>query len=166
MVVFPRLLLMPSASALPRCRCGISRSSPSKKKIPSQKPTTAGTKDHRPMSAACSIAGSSRLQMEAATMTPAAKPVSARCTISPKLFRIKKTQAAPSVVPAKGISSPCHSSIGIFSSNLAAVVFCKVDPDDSEAHRSVGQLCQWLTGATEHCIRISGTEPLSILHFS
>ena len=118
------------------------------------------------MSAACSIAGSSRLQMEAATMTPAAKPVSARCTISPKLFRIKKTQAAPSVVPAKGISSPCHSSIGIFSSNLATVVFCKVDPDDSEAHRSVGQLCQWLTGATEHCIRISGTEPLSILHFS
>ena len=40
---------MPSASALPRCRCGISRSSPSKKKIPSQKPTTAGTKDHRPI---------------------------------------------------------------------------------------------------------------------
>ena len=94
------------------------------------------------MSAACSIAGSSRLQMEAATITPAAKPVSARCTISPKLFRKKKTQAAPSVVPAKGISSPCHSSIGIISSNLTAVVFCKVYPDAPEAHRSVVQQYQ------------------------
>ena len=72
------------------------------KKIPSQKPTTAGTKDHRPMSAACSIAGSSRLQMEAATMTPAAKPVSARCTISPKLFRIKKDAGRPQRRPGKG----------------------------------------------------------------
>ena len=80
--------------------------------------------------------------MEAATMTPAAKPVRARCTSSLKLFRIKKTQAAPSVVPAKGISSPCHSSMGIIFSNLIVTVFCKVDPDDLEPHRSVSQLRQ------------------------
>ena len=118
------------------------------------------------MSTACSIAGSSRLQTEAATITPAAKPVRARCTSSLKLFRIKKTQAAPSVVPAKGISNPCHSSIGIISSNLTVNVFRKVDPDDLQVHRSVGQLCQRLTDATKNRIGISYTESFSILYFS
>ena len=46
--------------------------------MPSQNPMTAGTNDHFPMFAACSMAGIKRLQTEAATITPAAKPVSAR----------------------------------------------------------------------------------------
>ena len=74
--------------------------------MPSQKPTTAGTKAHGPMPEACSMAGTSRLQMEAATMTPAAKPVSARCTCRFSAFFIKNTHADPAVVPKNGISRP------------------------------------------------------------
>ena len=58
------------------------------------------------MAADCSMDGISRLQMEAATMTPAAKPVNARLTCSFKDVFIKKTMAAPREVPAKGIKIP------------------------------------------------------------
>jgi hypothetical protein len=44
--------------------------------------------------------------MEAATITPAANPVSARWTLSFRSFLRKKTQAAPAEVPMKGIKSP------------------------------------------------------------
>ena len=43
---------------------------------------------------------------EAATMTPAAKPVRARCKDSLNAFFRKNTHAAPSVVPRKGIKMP------------------------------------------------------------
>lgn len=59
----------------------------------------------------CSIAGISRLQIDAATITPAAKPASERCTISLSDFFIKNTHAEPSVVPIKGISMPIKVSI-------------------------------------------------------
>ena len=62
----------------------------------------------------CSMAGISRLQMLAATMTPAAKPVRALCTRSPIFFRKKKTQAEPSTVPRNGIRTPLIISIFIF----------------------------------------------------
>ena len=52
------------------------------------------------------MAGISRLQTEAATITPAAKPVNERCTVSLSVFFMKKTQAAPSVVPRNGIKMP------------------------------------------------------------
>ena len=45
------------------------------------------------MSSDCSIAGISRLQTDAATITPAANPASARCTKTPSDFFIKKTHA-------------------------------------------------------------------------
>ena len=51
--------------------------------------------------------------MEAATMTPAAKPVSARLTCSFKLVFIKKTMAAPREVPANGIKIPRIVSVVI-----------------------------------------------------
>ena len=86
--------------------------------MPSQNPAAAGRKDQVPRCADCSMAGSSRLQMEAATMTPAAKPVRARWTSELKVFRMKKTQAAPKVVPAKGMSSPFQSSRDIAFSYL------------------------------------------------
>ena len=57
------------------------------------------------------MAGISRLQMDAATITPAAKPARARCTRSPRDFFIKNTQAAPSVVPKNGIIIPIKVSI-------------------------------------------------------
>lgn len=68
----------PSASSLPTCRWGIRRSSASKNKMPHQKPAAAGKNAHVPKEAERSIAGMSRLQMEAATITPAANPVSPR----------------------------------------------------------------------------------------
>ena len=59
----------------------------------------------------CSMAGISRLQIDAATITPAAKPASARCTKSPRDLFIKNTHAEPSAVPIKGIKIPNNTSI-------------------------------------------------------
>ena len=66
----------------------------------------AGRKDHRPIEADWSIAGTSRLQIEAATITPPAKPVRALVILRLRFFLRKKTQAAPAEVPMKGISKP------------------------------------------------------------
>ena len=81
-------------------------SSASRNRIPIQKPAAAGTNDHFPIALDSSMAGISRLQTEAATITPAAKPVSARCTRSLSLFLIKNTHAAPRDVPRNGIKIP------------------------------------------------------------
>ena len=74
--------------------------------MPSQKPRKAGRNESFPIPADCSIAGISKLQTEAATITPAAKPVSERCTASLSAFFIKNTHAAPSAVPRNGIRIP------------------------------------------------------------
>ena len=63
--------------------------------MPSQKPAKAGRNAHLPLSADCSIAGTIRLQIDAATITPAAKPVRARCTPALRSSFRKNTQAAP-----------------------------------------------------------------------
>ena len=81
--------------------------------MPSQKPTAAGMNASRPRPSDCSMAGMSKLQIDAATMTPAAKPVKARCTPSCSVFFMKNTQADPSVVPAKGIRMPGKHCISI-----------------------------------------------------
>ena len=73
----------------------------------------------------CSMAGISRLQMDAATITPAAKPASERCTKSPKDFFIKNTQAAPSVVPKKGIMIPMKVSIRLTAFILQYYLFLR-----------------------------------------
>jgi len=78
--------------------------------MPSQKPTTAGKNASLPRSAACSIAGISKLHTDAATMTPAAKPVNARWTLSRKEFFKKNTQPAPRLVPRNGIRIPQNAS--------------------------------------------------------
>ena len=79
--------------------------------MPSQNPTAAGTKDQVPRSADRSMAGISRLQTDAAVITPAANPVSPRWTPSDRPCRIPNTQAAPRAVPANGISTPYNASI-------------------------------------------------------
>ena len=73
----------------------------------------AGRNDSRPSAADCSSAGESRLQNDAATMTPAAKPVSARCTPGCNAFFMKNTHAEPSAVPAKGMNTPIRVFISI-----------------------------------------------------
>ncbi len=65
------------------------------------------------------MAGIKRLQTEAATITPAANPVSALCTLLPNVFFIKKTQAEPAVVPIKGIKSPINTLL----SNITIAFF-------------------------------------------
>ena len=105
-VVFWNLLFGPSALSLYWWICGITWSSKSKNNTPAQKPATAGTKENFPSFPDCSIDGSKRLQTEAATITPDAKPVSALCTCAFKFFFIKITQAAPTEVPKNGIRIP------------------------------------------------------------
>ena len=78
--------------------------------MPSQKPTAAGKNASLPRSAACSMAGISRLHTDAATITPAAKPVRARWMPSLKDFFKKNTQPAPRLVPRKGIKIPQNAS--------------------------------------------------------
>ena len=81
-------------------------SSVSRNKIPIQKPRNAGKNASLPALEDCSMAGIRRLHTEAATITPAAKPVSERCTVSLSVFFIKNTHAAPSDVPRNGIKIP------------------------------------------------------------
>lgn len=75
----------------------------SRNNIPIQNPTVAGTNDNFPILPDCSIAGISKLQTEAAVITPAANPVSALCSRELSAFLIKSTQAEPNVVPKNGI---------------------------------------------------------------
>ena len=58
-------------------------------KIPNQKPIKAGKNDNFPKLSLCSIAGINKLQIYAATITPAAKPASALSTILFNSFFIK-----------------------------------------------------------------------------
>ena len=58
------------------------------------------------MASHCLSAGRIRLQTDAAAITPAAKPVSARRTRPSSFPRRKNTPAAPSDVPRKGIMTP------------------------------------------------------------
>ena len=78
-----------------------------------------------PMPSDCSIAGINRLHIDAATITPAAKPASERCTKSPRDFFIKNTQAAPSVVPKKGIIIPMKGSIRLTAFALQSYLFLR-----------------------------------------
>ena len=111
-VVRLSLLFGPSDCSLPTCRWGIKWSRASKNSTPNQNPAKAGTNESAPIEADCSIAGISRLQTDAATITPAANPARQRRTRFPRLFFIKSTQAAPIVVPKKGIRIPRMVSIG------------------------------------------------------
>ncbi len=79
--------------------------------MPAQKPTNAGSQAMRPRSELSSMAGTMRLQIEAATMTPAANPVRTRVTMRLIWPRMRKTSAAPSVVPANGIARPQAVSV-------------------------------------------------------
>ena len=71
----------------------------------------------------CSMAGISRLQMDAATITPAAKPARERCTRSLRDLFIKNTQAEPSAVPKKGIMIPRKVSICLTAFALRFYLF-------------------------------------------
>ena len=71
-----------------------------------ENPTAAGRKASLPIESDISIAGIRSDQTDAATITPDANPSNAFCTSGFKSFFKKNTQAAPSVVPKKGINNP------------------------------------------------------------
>ena len=48
--------------------------------MPNQNPATAGITFAIPSDATCSMAGINKLQIDAATITPDANPINARCT--------------------------------------------------------------------------------------
>ena len=106
MVVFFMWQRGPSHTALFMCRWGMILSSTSRKAMPSRNPMAAGRNASLPRWSDWFMAGISRLQMEAATITPAAKPVSARRSSGFMPLRITNTQAEPSAVPMKGSASP------------------------------------------------------------
>ena len=80
-----------------------------------------------------SIAGISKLQTEAATITPAAKPVSERCTASLSAFFIKNTHAAPSAVPRNGIRIPQNVCIRQLPFCYGSGCFRKLDSSNQQA---------------------------------
>lgn len=79
--------------------------------MPMINPTAAGTKESLPIDFDCSREGSKRLQIDAAAITPPAKPVRILRTLSLRFLRIKNTQAEPSTVPRKGINIPLNASV-------------------------------------------------------
>ena len=91
----------PSGSCSFRCRWGSSRSRASMKAIPTTKPPAAGCHPGTPAASASSMAGSSRLNTDAATITPAAKPRNTRCSPACTDPRKKNTVPAPRAVMRK-----------------------------------------------------------------
>ena len=70
-------------------------------------PVAAGIKASLPISCDISMAGISSDHIDAATITPEAKPNISFLGLLPISCFIKKTVAAPSAVPKNGIVSPC-----------------------------------------------------------
>lgn len=86
----------------------------SKKAIPTKKPTKAGTMRRRPWSAHISIDGMMSDHIDAATITPEAKPSNAFCRRAGISLRIKNTNPEPKTVPKSGINKPI----------IVSVIFC------------------------------------------
>ena len=70
--------------------------------MPTMNPVAAGTNESLPIWSLASRAGCSRLQNDAATMTPAAKPVRTFWTLGGISRLSTNTMAAPRLVPRKG----------------------------------------------------------------
>ncbi len=87
----------------------------------------AGSTDHAPLPVSISIDGMSSDQTEAAIITPEAKPNNDFCSLGDMSFFMKKTKAAPSMVPSIGINKPIVIPIIIPLLFIAANVFyrCK-----------------------------------------
>ena len=101
----------PSGLSVPMCKWGLNSSIISRNPIPNRKPTAAGKTDHRPLSATISMDGINSDHTDAATITPEAKPNNVFCKRGAISSRIRKTNAAPSMVPNRGMSNPKINAI-------------------------------------------------------
>ena len=158
-VVRLSLLFGPSDCSLPTCRWGIRWSSASKNSTPSHNPAKAGKNDNAPIEVDCSIAGIRRLQIDAATITPAANPARQRCTRFPRLFFMKRTQAAPIVVPKKGIRIPRTASICFTLFQFLVAGFLRWKSFVSQRKPRGGKVCSGLSW-------ISAEAKLNLANFS
>jgi len=102
---------IPSGLSLFRCKCGVKLSIISKNIIPNKNPTVAGNHVIPPCPSAISNDGISRDHIEAAIITPEAKPSNSFSSFELILFLIKNTIAEPKVVPKNGINKPKVNSI-------------------------------------------------------
>ena len=104
-VVFLKFDSNPSAFSVSKCWCGTSVSKINKNTIPDIKPTATGT--HANFPAVISNAGINNDHIDAAIITPAAKPINNFWTfLFISFFLIKNTNPEPNVVPRNGISTP------------------------------------------------------------
>ena len=114
MVVFFNFDFTPSGFSLSKCICGITLSSTSKNIIPNKNPIAGAIHPIFPCCSDISIAGINNDHIDAAIITPDAKPnsnFSIDCFI---LFLKNITIAEPNAVPANGISNPYTTSIFYF----------------------------------------------------
>ena len=74
--------------------------------MPKRKPTNAGMMRMRPWSSHISIDGMISDHIEAATITPEAKPNKAFCNRAGISLRMKNTNPEPKTVPKSGIKRP------------------------------------------------------------
>ena len=110
----------PSGCLAFRCRCGSSTSSSTRNAMPSTNPPAAGIQPIPPAASASSIAGLSRLQIDAAIITPAAKPRQMRCARTLASLRKKNTNAEPSAAhqERKPRPQPLPTNSGCISFSL------------------------------------------------
>ena len=90
--------------------------------MPNRNPAAAGSTLHLPLSATVSMAGISNDHTEVATITPEAKPNSVFCTRGDRSSFMKKTNAAPSMVPKRGMRKPI---IRVMRLMLYLIMYCQ-----------------------------------------
>jgi len=90
------------------CMCGMNVSRSNRKKMPSRNPMEVGSQGGIPALSEISIAGISKDQTDAATITPEAKPKRSFSAFSGIPSRKKKTAKEPRVVPTRGMKKAMH----------------------------------------------------------
>ena len=101
-VFFFKVELLPSGSSLYLCKCGKKLSNPSKNNIPKAKPNAAGNTLHFPIFSLIFMLGIISDQIDAAIITPLAKPINNFSTLGLSLFFVNNTILLPIIVPSKG----------------------------------------------------------------
>ena len=125
-VEFFNFAFIPSGLSVFKCKCGIIWSNASKNTIPKLNPIAVGSHLISPCSSAISIDGIISDHIDAAIITPAAKPSRSLSTFLFTSFFIKNTIAEPKVVPKKGIKSPIATFV-IFTPSSHFIYFSKLE---------------------------------------
>lgn len=129
-IVFVVLLnffeFIPSVSSLFKCTCGIKLSITSKNATPNINPIVVGNQVILLCCSAISKDGIIKDHIDAAIITPDAKPNNNFSTLGLILFFIKITIAEPKVVPINGINNPIINPINslFFLTFFIIYIYC------------------------------------------